>query len=183
MREHRRTTIRKLFVGFLKAYFEKTGLAAVKTLFSPFQMDETRAFINVRTPEDSLESVYQITPYATTRDITVEVIVSIPINGGSFKVQDEIDAFCLQIEDVIVPYSRNNNAVEKCDLVSCKMGLDDQGEVAYAYALNLYTVRVREEYTQLEQDFLPALIAINARWDLAPTDGIIDATDIITLPE
>jgi hypothetical protein len=180
---HRRKQVRDLFVGFLTEAFARHGLATINTFFLPLPLNETelqKPFINIRTPDDALDEIYQITPYAASRTITVEIMLVIAvIDAADQAVQDKLDAYCLKLEQAILPYLCEK--VEECNLSSSKMGADTQGSTAYGFIQNLYSVKWREEYTA-DTTNLPWLQTIVAGWDLAQPNGQLEATDTILFP-
>lgn len=168
--QHPRTIVRDAVCQKLRELFPELP---VDTRLNPYE-DVELPGINVRILSDRKTRDIALTPEIIERELSVEVVV-IASSQNQSQMQADLDQLCLIIESHI--NEQVAPIVRLMQLNETEILYNDKGDEFIGSAQMTFTTSLIWETPSPEADGLPTLDRVWMNWDLAPTDGQIDAVD------
>jgi len=187
---HRRTAIRLALMQTLVGANLVVGERVFTNRSRQFWPEELPCIV-IYTMKEQTELISAPKLYKRRARIAIEIVDKGGTNSAQIEtdasdddaVDDRLDALCEAIEIAVTRDDTLNGTCEDIDLVETEMNFTAEGDAVIGAARMVWEAVWHEYLPPDLSEELSNLNSIHAAWDIAPTDGQIDAADDITLEQ
>lgn len=172
---HVRTLIRRYVVARLREAAEAAQGRVFSSRIAPLRK-ATLPCLVVWTRNEKAE-IYNTAPRSLERACELVVDVYAALNE---TLDEVLDQMAKRVEWLVHRDESQGGLAKSTVLTSTETGLAREGQKVFGRAGLIFTVKYE---LPTEEDVLPVFKGMNVQWDLAPTDGRIDAEDRLDFEE